>query len=252
MPLVRHSKSNAKGRETCIPYSTSENGKRNRVYLLKNGLVSMKTPRDMVKIAISNSTNSPILCLPAEIRAKIFRFALSGPDIELIGGDAGHIYMKIPTKYTSIVQQYAFGLLQTCRQIYAEAATLVYSENTFVFQEANLVQRWLRRRLPAQKMVVESIKVPRRYYERIAYGTIPRTSANFPALKFLVIVKDLEERKISIGPRPPGPRIRVSFRRGYTEAEDQKLAGRVQAREKAGLKVILEKEHGEIAFAVHF
>jgi hypothetical protein len=51
----------------------------------------------------------------------------------------------------------AVGLPRVCRQLYAETATLIYSENDFAFYTDKAMEQWLSKRLEAQREVVTRV-----------------------------------------------------------------------------------------------
>jgi hypothetical protein len=55
------------------------------------------------------------------------------------------------------LQTLAVALPCVCRQIYAETATLTYSENVFCFLVGNAMLRWLSMRIPAQCEAIRSM-----------------------------------------------------------------------------------------------
>jgi hypothetical protein len=88
-----------------------------------------------------NSTSSPLLRLPGEIRNRIWEFASSdGPNIEITDSTSDN---GQPIFYETLVQpidpdvplaSYSnFCLPQVCRQTYVETATLGFSAATFIF-----------------------------------------------------------------------------------------------------------------------
>jgi hypothetical protein len=54
----------------------------------------------------------------------------------------------------------AINLPRTCRQIYAETATLMYSQNCFGFQKGAVVTQWLEKRILAQREAIRWLMLP--------------------------------------------------------------------------------------------
>lgn len=58
------------------------------------------------------------------------------------------------------IDDIAVNLPRVCRQIYAETATMVYSENCFAFRNRSSMYRWLNKRLPAQCGAIRYLMQP--------------------------------------------------------------------------------------------
>jgi len=93
---------------------------------------------------IANSTTVPLLQLPAEIRERIFRYALTSSTgtICILAGLGNKT--KTPSKGV------AWSLPATCRQVYSETATLAYHCNTFCIHKEAALRRFCENVLPAQ------------------------------------------------------------------------------------------------------
>jgi hypothetical protein len=61
---------------------------------------------------------------------------------------------------------YKFALTRVCRQIYSETATLVYSENTFTFVDANKFATFKYARKQAQLDAMRTIRMNSRFLQR--------------------------------------------------------------------------------------
>ncbi|KAF2707627.1 hypothetical protein K504DRAFT_383222 [Pleomassaria siparia CBS 279.74] len=97
-----------------------------------------------------NREESPLLCLPAEIRNHIFSYAL--------GGRMWVILWR--SRRSSVVknrEENCLSLLQTCRQVYAETALLPFELGTFRALPQAALQRWLRMRPRRCREAVESL-----------------------------------------------------------------------------------------------
>ncbi|KAH5409330.1 hypothetical protein HBI46_172550 [Parastagonospora nodorum] len=140
-------------------------------YTRTKGLVSWKKSKKLDAITTANATDSPLLCLPAEIRNMIFQYA-SVPDFPNWIGcyfNARHLISRSTTStraHPDHLKQLAISLPRVCRQIYAETATLIYSENCFAFQNETAMNKWLDKRLIAQREAIRWMLLPYRVYER--------------------------------------------------------------------------------------
>jgi hypothetical protein len=77
--------------------------------------------------SVKRNQDSPLLCLPPEIRNRIWEYTLGGNDIRQV--DYGHrisVFLAKPHEGLN-----TFALLRVCRQTYAETALLPFSVNTF-------------------------------------------------------------------------------------------------------------------------
>src|SRR5688572_5174780 len=84
--------------------------------------------------AKENSANSSLLALPAEIRHKIFEYALSYDKLELdYTGEGRVLTPKIKN---------GLSLHRVCRQTYNETALLFLKENMFNFPACHNLKNW--------------------------------------------------------------------------------------------------------------
>ena len=170
-----------------------------------------------------NSTISRLLLLPAEIRNKIFAYALGGTRIHVTHTRVGrtyqyHITSKIyplpdsltvsssgpaSTEVSDTYSVVAFpwfrlhkhALPLVCRQLYAEAATLVYTHNKFSFSNEQTMYAWHRKRqsISAQLYAVSSIIAG---YLLLSSGYVPGKCSLptlFPNLNELRVENGLEQ-----------------------------------------------------------
>ncbi|KAF2662775.1 hypothetical protein K491DRAFT_709439 [Lophiostoma macrostomum CBS 122681] len=131
--------------------------RKKRVYHLKNGLVSLlRTPSEMVPITKRNA-ETPLLRLPAEIRNRIFEFALGGNiiDIHKRRGTPRGAFALRSGPSTNV--RMLLGVLEVCRQIYHEAPTIPYSYNIFGFYNRDSFPEWCQGRKKAQLDAVRTI-----------------------------------------------------------------------------------------------
>ena len=101
-----------------------------------------------LKSARRNARDSPLLRLPAEIRASIWKHALEYPVVKVRPSSKRH------RKSVRV----NFGLLRICRQVYSETARLPHTLNTFSFSTHDDVTNFARRKKldKLQKLSVRS------------------------------------------------------------------------------------------------
>jgi hypothetical protein len=94
-----------------------------------------------------NSTQSPLLRLPAELRNAIWSLALGGLGINL---DVHRVqrenccYTALVIKFGSISKKESrFELPRVCKQIYAEATPYINKHNLFIFRTLDAMHRWV-------------------------------------------------------------------------------------------------------------
>jgi len=97
-----------------------------------------------------NQLSSPLLRLPAELRDKIYTYALSD-------------YEWIIEPYNNVLKcwqrsEYAFALLRTCRQIHFEACHFRYTLGNFVFMRPNDARLWAKSLADHNRALVTSIE----------------------------------------------------------------------------------------------
>ena len=129
-----------------------------------------------------NQEESPLLRLPAEIRNRIYEYALGlGRTFRMdIRRNANLVGVDKKSK-----EKNCLSLLRACRQIYAEAVLIPFRVNTFVFHGQHIFDEWTSTVLPIRREAVASIEL-RTTSRRIMMWTHNRTSdyALFPWSKF--------------------------------------------------------------------
>jgi hypothetical protein len=94
----------------------------------------------------------------------IFKYASRPTEgcVELYYNRFGHVSRRGLSTYgkKSELKDIAIRLPGVCRQIYAETATLVYSESCFVFQSEDTMDMWLSKRLLGQREAIRWIMLP--------------------------------------------------------------------------------------------
>lgn len=121
---------------------STHNGKVRR---LPNGLLDVTRKGKYLNLIRTNSS-TPLLQLPAEIRNRIFAYALGGRSFQVLGNQV-KCYSKYPNPES-------LSLLRTCRQIYSETALLPFSANIFRVtneQSPGDLESWLQLRLPVER-----------------------------------------------------------------------------------------------------
>ncbi|KAF1840487.1 uncharacterized protein K460DRAFT_209346 [Cucurbitaria berberidis CBS 394.84] len=86
--------------------------------------------------SIRNQQESRLLCLPAEIRLKIYGYALGGLEIGIMSGRCWGKQFVIVARPANAsrweMTEHLLALTASCRQIHAETKLLPYSMNEFV------------------------------------------------------------------------------------------------------------------------
>jgi len=110
---------------------------------------------------------SPLLRLPPELRNIIFAYAL---DHGTVSPHLGTTSLERRLRKDPIRKR--FGLLFTCRQIYAETALLPYKLNTFSVRgllPLVALENFLCRRTQAQMQVMDKVQM---YHEEVRAATV--------------------------------------------------------------------------------
>ncbi|KAL5425525.1 hypothetical protein PMIN06_012107 [Paraphaeosphaeria minitans] len=174
---------------------------------LKNGLLNMRnTPVWTIEVSKRNTTESPLLRLPGELRNKIWRFATAGnivnlhddekrPDVLVCKGHTvGIVGKDNPLRWLSTRAEdkprlpSAFHLPEVCRQIYHEVGTLAYSDSIFFFcnwnDEGVLIRTWAPALTPAHRHAIRDVAVDDANFDfYLEYGVALRSA--FPGLRRL-------------------------------------------------------------------
>ncbi|KAI4683201.1 hypothetical protein J4E81_009330 [Alternaria sp. BMP 2799] len=134
----------------------------------RDGLLNVKPIGSEITIVQRNAEESPLLRLPAEIRAIIWKLAIGNPIIRPAWGGP----VK-PLRYRSVFEERAsefpaprhrFALLRVCRQIYSEAAAYSRHVSVFRFYHFGSLQYWLNHATSAQRKAVHKIQFGRYEY----------------------------------------------------------------------------------------
>ncbi|KAL5121361.1 hypothetical protein ACEQ8H_000829 [Pleosporales sp. CAS-2024a] len=149
----------------------------------RNGLLNTAIPArsDLMAMAVRNSTQSPLLRLPGEIRTKIWQYALGHHRVSMHRVRDGRRYAPIRLGVsvrpmhatTSLGCSFVcpnFSLARVCRQVYAEAAAFAYSLNTFAFDSYATLDLWAKKRVVGQRRLVASIDMPYNYTQLYRLG----------------------------------------------------------------------------------
>jgi hypothetical protein len=127
------------------------------------------------------------LRLPAEIRNKIFEYALGGNLIEIVHTKRSSLAFKVISKTSSseVKAHLLLSLLTVCRQIYYETATLAYSCNSFSFDDGDVLQEWCQGRKRAQLDAVETIVL--NSYVDVLHLPVSTYTTKVPGLRTVVL-----------------------------------------------------------------
>jgi len=113
-----------------------------------------------------NGSHSPLLRLPAEIRNRVFQYALAGELIRpkltdeiLVARDTYCPAYMGKELHPSIYAppSHRFSLLCVCRQVYAETAMLPYTLSTFTFISLHTIIYWLDSLLPQKRKLIQHV-----------------------------------------------------------------------------------------------
>ncbi|KAH6878825.1 hypothetical protein BKA58DRAFT_453056 [Alternaria rosae] len=163
-----------------------------RTYL--NGLMDAKIPvhSDLMTIAKANSLQSPLLCLPAEIRNKIWEYAVGHHQIDI--HDYSHV-RRWDIKLTHVTSPLnkgintsssfvppTFAVPKVCRQMYVETSSMVYTHNNFGFDNLDTFDRWILNRALGQRRLVTSVDIPFGYYSLYRDGFRKLLRRTFPGI----------------------------------------------------------------------
>ena len=226
--------------------------KRKSAYLYQ--IEEIKTNQASVR---RNAVESPLLRLPPEIRNRIFRYAMGGSVILV---QSHHPAFSSDTwrnttasawhgraTHLSADRQHnqgtAFHLPETCRQIYAETATLGYATNTFVCHPRPIdlgilrleTPRWYLERRAAQMSAITSIQAfDYDVWEYLLCNESWTFRSRFPGLEEVFI--------------PSWPRtIRVGR---DLESQHKHIRARINEKEGAGLRVVFAPAYGKRSVSV--
>ncbi|KAL1603993.1 hypothetical protein SLS60_005585 [Paraconiothyrium brasiliense] len=159
----------------------------------KNGLLDASIPRNATHLmeledisAQRNSTQSPLLRLPPEIRNKIWEYAIGGFNIKVFRTRSCE-HLKELSYYADDLSEKlsrpTFHLHKVCRQAYVETAPLIYTLNTFGFYKVSAMDRWIKLRPIGQLQLITSIEVPFSYFSLYIQGLRTKFRKRFPNLK---------------------------------------------------------------------
>ncbi|KAF2118565.1 hypothetical protein BDV96DRAFT_643806 [Lophiotrema nucula] len=139
--------------------------------ILQNDLLDAShTPDHLIATFRRNSTQSPLLRLPAELRNKIWEFATSGYQMQIESQDdsehAKSYRLRVYQRNTisGAPAYHVFSLSAVCRQIYSEVGTLPYSLNEFML--CGTLNSWLRDLLPGQVNAISTIDIDEEAFKK--------------------------------------------------------------------------------------
>jgi|SRR5690242_15674709 len=114
------------------------------------------------------SSETLLLRLPAEVRNRIWEYALGGKifDVIFIQTCRGRYVEEKTLIAPETFPENAHALLQVCRQIYGETALVPFSYNAFRFSREGAFD-WARHLLPVQQMVIREVHILTHQAERM-------------------------------------------------------------------------------------
>lgn len=149
------------------PSDAPDNANYQRTYHGRYVSLSYVSYRSSLTInsTIENQRTSPLLRLPAELRNKIYEYALSGDVRVCFPGTCDECWQKIheppPRHFGGCI-----SLLQTCRQAYTEAKLLPFTLDTFSDSTSDLIhylgykfEEWQLNAVTSVKVCVEPYHV---------------------------------------------------------------------------------------------
>jgi hypothetical protein len=140
-----------------------------------------------------NSTISPLLRLPGEIRNRIWQYALGYHQIDIgyygfkrswpIGPTLDVRSLRPAQHFPRTFVRPNFALSRVCRQVYVESSAFIYTLNTFRFNNCTAIDRWVKSLALGQKRLVASIDVPSDYMHKYRHGLRKSFFAKFANIK---------------------------------------------------------------------
>ncbi|KAH8733045.1 hypothetical protein GQ44DRAFT_766109 [Phaeosphaeriaceae sp. PMI808] len=224
-PDTKVTKKTPKARYALQPFRRYKDG-------LLNAAVVVRSKQ--MKIAKSNSLESPLLRLPGEIRTKIWKYALGYHKIDIGGHNlkrrwlVGRVRDIRPfcaaTYFPRNFVRPNFALPRVCRQIYVESSAFIYTLNTFGFDSYTSLDGWVRDRPLGQKRLVDSVNIPYDYMH-FYYGGFRKTFRE----KFPNITR--------VGVDEHVPRFSRKSSTDTIKMAKQRVVDFLRAKEKADLEV---------------
>jgi hypothetical protein len=133
--------------------------------------------------------------LPAEIRNKIWAYAVGGHQVDCHDVDThlpygparavGRVHGEFTLAQGVVAPNFKLPLV--CRQVYVESASLIYTHNTFAFDHLFTIDAWIRERTQGQRRIVASINAPLQYMRMYRTGKRKQFYRTFPNLQRLGI-----------------------------------------------------------------
>lgn len=131
-----------------------------------------------------NAQESLLLCLPAELRNRIYEYVVSRETIDVFTKPATTLTRRTEQGFIPEPVQH-FRFLQVCRQLYSEACLLPFSTNIFRFAGRDDLCSWRENLLEAQKDSVHYLQVKPELY---VWATSLQCLRSFPALEKVYVV----------------------------------------------------------------
>ncbi|KAF1911610.1 hypothetical protein BDU57DRAFT_95101 [Ampelomyces quisqualis] len=235
--------------DSCRTKSSNHKNEETSPPLYKNGLLNASLPArsELMAIAKRNSTNSPLLKLPGEIRNKIWMFAQGYHRIDIgkrsrkrswpIGLTLAIYPMNAATHFPRTFVKPTFALSRVCRQIYVEASSYIYTLNTFGFDGFASFDRWAKDRALGQARLITSINMPYDYTHLYRRGFRTSFRRKFPNIKRIGV----DEHVAFFSRTSPDDTI---------EMAEQRIVDLIKLKE--GADILVDWHYGVGAVMVHY
>ncbi|USP77329.1 hypothetical protein yc1106_04603 [Curvularia clavata] len=193
----------------------------NSTLTLKNGLLrtDVSARSELLQIAKRNSTESPLLRLPPELRNLIWEHVLGHHDIMINSGT----WSSSRSEWLWSVQctrsplsktghrcwemiEHTFELPLVCRQTYVEASPMIYTLNRFEFYQTRTFDHFIRNRVLGQRCLISCVTVPVGYFQHYLqhrrrpfcskFPNIERIRVKYLAANLEIVVRRLFERPV--------------------------------------------------------
>jgi hypothetical protein len=176
-----------------------------------------------------NARQSPLLCLPAEIRNKIFNYALRGHRIRPVV-ERSVILQGHPDTWARLRRnpiKHRFALPKVCRQIYNETAILPYTLSTFSLIYITDFERWLFESPDWEEWRIQYVRSVRfgtwggkRNLERGEWDLVDHLSAHslehvHVCLRNFAVINGIDQRRVDIEEHFAASKLTFSFSESY-------------------------------------
>jgi hypothetical protein len=118
---------------------------------------------------MQNRQSSPLLRLPPELRNQIYEYVLGGEIYYLLDSSGRMILIKNRYNGARRPQKHCFALLETCRQLHAETASLPSSLNTFASSSLTIAN-FFSKLTTAQQEAVKGVRLYLQWYLKLEWS----------------------------------------------------------------------------------